>query len=121
MSVYKGKRLGPRESLPGVVVTVDGKPLHPRHDLRNHSPTGFEWGYGGSGPAQLALAILAHHFGVPRRKKEPRIGDEASKAELLHQDFKRAVVARWDGDEWRITTEEIDAVVQRLLLREAQS
>src|SRR5262245_22144387 len=27
-------------------------------ELRNHSPTGFEWGYGGSGPAQLALALL---------------------------------------------------------------
>jgi len=25
--------------------------------LWNHSPDGFEWGYGGSGPAQLALAI----------------------------------------------------------------
>lgn len=24
---------------------------------RNHSPDGFAWGYGGSGPAQLALAI----------------------------------------------------------------
>lgn len=24
----------------------------------NHSPTGFGWGYNGSGPAQLALAIL---------------------------------------------------------------
>jgi len=24
----------------------------------NHSPVGFAWGYGGSGPAQLALAIL---------------------------------------------------------------
>lgn len=23
-----------------------------------HSPTGFEWGYGGSGPADLALNIL---------------------------------------------------------------
>jgi hypothetical protein len=26
--------------------------------VNNHSPTGFEFGYGGSGPAQLALAIL---------------------------------------------------------------
>lgn len=34
-------------------------PLDPRHDLRNHSPTGFNWGYGGSGPAQFALALLA--------------------------------------------------------------
>lgn len=24
----------------------------------NHSPDVFEWGYGGSGPSQLALAIL---------------------------------------------------------------
>lgn len=33
--------------------------LDPRFDLANHSPTGFAWGYLGSGPAQLALAILA--------------------------------------------------------------
>lgn len=30
-----------------------------RLDLHNHSPTGFAWGYGGSGPHQLALALLA--------------------------------------------------------------
>lgn len=42
-----------------VEVYYAGKPLDPRFDLRNHSPDGFEWGYGGSGPAQLALAILA--------------------------------------------------------------
>lgn len=42
-----------------VIVTVDGQPLPPRLDLMNHSPDGFEWGYAGSGPAQLALAILA--------------------------------------------------------------
>ena len=35
------------------------KLLDPRFDLRNHSPTGFEYGYCGSGPAQLSLAILA--------------------------------------------------------------
>jgi hypothetical protein len=34
--------------------------LRPGRSLKivNHSPTGFEWGYGGSGPAQLSLAIL---------------------------------------------------------------
>jgi hypothetical protein len=34
--------------------------LSPRRSQRivNHSPTGFEWNYYGSGPAQLALAIL---------------------------------------------------------------
>jgi len=30
-----------------------------RLDLVNHSPSGFEWSYGGSGPAQLALTLLA--------------------------------------------------------------
>ena len=33
------------------------------HDVRNHSPDGFAWGYGGSGPAQLALAILCDLLG----------------------------------------------------------
>lgn len=28
------------------------------HAISFHSPTGFEWGYGGSGPAELALNIL---------------------------------------------------------------
>ena len=41
------------------------KPLDSRRDLWNHSPTGFEWGYCGSGPAQLALALLADHLGEP--------------------------------------------------------
>lgn len=41
-------------------VTLGGERLDPAESLavRNHSPTGFVWGYGGSGPAQLALAIL---------------------------------------------------------------
>jgi len=41
----------------GSVVSVNGQPLSPRHDLRNHSPDGFEGD--GSAPAQLALPILA--------------------------------------------------------------
>ena len=30
----------------------------PSQALINHSPDGFSWGYSGSGPAQLSLAIL---------------------------------------------------------------
>jgi len=33
-------------------------PLDYHLKLGNHSPTGFSWGYGGSGPHQLAIAIL---------------------------------------------------------------
>ena len=38
----------------------DGAPITPARSqaLRNHSPTGFAWGYGGSGPAQTSLALL---------------------------------------------------------------
>lgn len=39
---------------------LDGKRLDPAKSQRvyNHSPDGFNVGYGGSGPAQSALAIL---------------------------------------------------------------
>lgn len=41
-------------------VYLDGKHLDPKpsQKFRNHSPDGFNWGYGGSGPAQLALATM---------------------------------------------------------------
>lgn len=41
-------------------IWLDGKKLGHKKSCKviNHSPTGFAWGYGGSGPAQLALAIL---------------------------------------------------------------
>lgn len=46
-------------------VTVDATnpsqivyPLPKRLDKVNHSPDGFSWGYNGSGPTQLAFAML---------------------------------------------------------------
>ena len=38
--------------------------------VRNHSPTGFNYGYGGSGPAQTALAILLEHTRSPKKALE---------------------------------------------------
>ncbi len=48
-------------------VYLDGSLLDPRPSQRhyNHSPDGFNWGYGGSGPAQLALAIMLQLKGKP--------------------------------------------------------
>lgn len=57
-------------------------PLPLRLDLRNHSPTGFSWGYNGSGPAQLALALLTHATGDPNTALE------------YYQQFKDRVIAR---------------------------
>ena len=90
MKIYKGKRMGPAETLPEVRVTVNDKPL--KHQIY-HSPTGLEWGYGGSGPADLARSILWDYLG-----KEP--------SRILYMDFKTRFVARWK-DEWEITGQQI--------------
>jgi|SRR5271165_264390 len=48
-------------------------------EVSNHSPTGLSWGYWGSGPCQLALAIVSDFFGgdeVADRQCERDIGDE---------------------------------------------
>ena len=41
-------------------IWINGREITPARSqaVFNHSPDGFNWGYGGSGPAQLALAIL---------------------------------------------------------------
>jgi len=54
MGIFKGIR-----TKNGAFVTYDDTPLDLRLDLKNHSPMGFEWGYNGSGPRQLALAMIA--------------------------------------------------------------
>ena len=48
-------------------VWLDGKKLDPgpSQKVHNHSPDGFNWGYEGSGPAQLALAIILEITGKP--------------------------------------------------------
>lgn len=97
MKTYQGRREGY-----AVIVTANGAPLNPRLDLWNHSPSGFEWGYGGSGPAQLALAILADH-----------LRDDV-KAVRLHGDFKRTVVADLPYDEWQLTTADINTVLKQM-------
>jgi hypothetical protein len=86
----------------GCVVLVDGKelPLGPSLKLRNHSPTGFCWGYGGSGPAQLALALLLWS------------GAGREEAQALYQLLKMQHVARWpNGQDF---VEELDLVAWRL-------
>lgn len=79
MKVYEGFPDGT------VLVHFNGSsvPLKPRLDLANHSPDGFTWGYRGSGPSQLALAILADAF-----------PDDEPFALEFYQFFKEAVIAR---------------------------
>jgi hypothetical protein len=78
--------------------TVHPLPLH--LDVCNHSPTGFAWGYGGSGPAQLALALLLDATG------------DADLARAHYQTFKRECIAGWK-EQWTITAQEMRAFVAR--------
>lgn len=96
MKIYQGRRKR------HVIVTVDGGPLQPRLDLHKHSPTGFEWGYGGSGPAQLALAILADHL------------SDDEEALNLYQRFKWRIIAELPYKRWTLTSEEIDRTLQTI-------
>lgn len=61
-----------------------------------HSPTGFEWGYAGSGPAELALNTLLM-----------LIGEDL--AFDLHQDFKRDFIAGMPKDGGTVPIETIKA------------
>lgn len=104
MKRYIGRRR--HDGSLAVTVRIDDQPerdLDPRYDLRNHSPAGYETSYCGSGPAQLALAILADC-----------IGDEA--AQRVYQPYKRRVIANLPRDEnWVLSETEVKNVAQDLI------
>ena len=68
--------------------------LDERLDWANHSPGGMEWGYYGSGPTQLAIAML---------------GAVADRTVALNHyyEFKTEVVARFPRSGWQMSVEEI--------------
>ena len=74
-------------------VFLNGQPLKPERSqkIRNHSPDGFAWGYSGSGPAQLALAILLELIPEPN-------------ARLTYQAFKNELIARLPQADFYIRT-----------------
>lgn len=93
MKTYRGDR-----TIDGVKVTVDGVLLPERTDIKEISRDGFEWSYEGVAPAQLALAMLADHFGA------------ATPALKNYDRFMRDVVANF-GNEWEFSSADIEAVL----------
>jgi len=61
----------------------------------------FEWGYAGSGPSQLGLAILLDYT------REERLALDH------YQAFTRDVLTRFDGT-WELSTAEIDTALRAL-------
>lgn len=75
-------------------VTVNGSPLALCQNIYNHSSE-FAWGYSGSGPSQLALAIIVNEF-----------GSDLNHHPCHYQDFKFEVVAGLP-ERFKLTSEDI--------------
>jgi len=105
MKTYRGTRLNHFQ----VRVTVNGHVLDPRpsQQLINHSPDGFNWGYGGSGPSQLALAILLDHFHDPILARK------------YYQDFKWELISKLP-DVWELTDEQIEKIIYTIAMTPPQ-
>lgn len=65
-----------------------------------HSPTGFEFGYAGSGPSELARQMLWHHYG-----EEPQPA-------CYNAFMAEALVSREPNDDFVITNTQIDDWVE---------
>jgi len=79
------------------------RPLRIRHDIAMKSE-GFEWGYGGSGPAQLAIALIADACG--RRHCTAAI----------YRRVKFGLIGRLPADGWTITEQQVRDAVESAYL-----
>lgn len=105
-TVYRGHRRSHAGRTHCLVVACRGAAMErllypgPSQTIRNHS-AGFEWGYPGSGPAQLALALLLDYT------------QDREWAQAHYQDFKNDYVAAWEEPRFSISGAEIVAWLQR--------
>lgn len=118
MKTYTVKRLDNGKLICHVTRYHTGPEAH--HVVTNlfhlvyHSPDGFETGYGGSGPSELALSILADYFDE-RAAMQPASG--RLKCWAIHQIFRDKFIAPnklEDGEEYTIAEEEIIAWIGSL-------
>lgn len=104
MKNYRGVREGEGTADPGVVFVMEDGRQEPLRHRKQHSPTGMNWGYGGSGPADLARSLLADYFGLPENEQVHP---------ALYQRFKERIIAHLPQDgEWLLTGEQIAVWLQ---------
>jgi len=126
MKLYEGRRVGGVAS-----VTVDRLAIDPCTDIKSHSPSGLEWGYGGSGPAQLALAIVADHLEIKKaacscaysrsvklydvhHEVECELGRRLEVLFRNYQRFKELFVSRFDQKGWTLNENEVRLCILEL-------
>ena len=69
------------------------------HSVVRHSPTGFEWGYGGSGPADLALNILTAIIG-PEEAQQGGLYQRFKEDFIVAMPFEGGTIKASDIDVW---------------------
>jgi hypothetical protein len=102
MTVQRGY-IGSRYPTGRVYVGVieDGAVAFALPHNERHSPDGFEWGYAGSGPADLARSILTHALGLE--------GDAAENIHpRLYQQFKfERITPLPPNQNWEMSRDEV--------------
>lgn len=101
-TIYFGEA---RETPGGRDVCCNGRSIDPAvsRRLRNHSPDGFQWGYAGSGPAQLALALCLDFL------------EDADRALDVYQRFKFRVIATLDQSaDWKLSGRQVREAVEAI-------
>lgn len=85
-------------------VWLNGKILTPYKSQKivNHSPDGFNWGYGGSGPAQLALAVCLELNGGSFTKRDI--------LPFNYQDFKWKYIATLPQSDFDLELEILEPI-----------
>ena len=93
---------GQRYSTNHAAITIDGQRLNWQDSLalRHHSQTGIEWGFPGSGPMQLALALLLE-------------ATDQDTALRYYIRFRDGVIARIATDSWATTTADLAKWLQQ--------
>lgn len=88
----------------GCTVIIDGvtrTTLNKFHHERNHSPDGFQWGYGGSGPAQLAYALVRDNY-------------DRDTTEAVYREFLREVVAQLPDEDFILEEQRVRRTVESI-------
>lgn len=118
---YQGRRI------PNIIVLVfdeetkKSRMLNPSRSRRvyDHS-TEFNWSYGGSGPAQLSLALLLDAIKETPVEQRPSAEDADVLAERWHLMFLNDHVSNWGDSTFRVSQAEIASWL-RTVVAQAQT
>lgn len=77
----------------------------PLKQVVRHSPTGMEWGYGGSGPSDTALSILTDFIKRSGLRSNKKAAEKM--ADHFYMDFKWKFIAPAEKEGFKITDVQI--------------